>query len=184
VDGGVTGIRTGVKESDLNLQIAFTLQEKLEEMGFEVTLTRKSEEGLYGGTAKGFKRKDMQARKAVIEKTKPDFVLSIHQNRFSSCTTRGAQVFFHEPNEEGRAFASCLQNSLNALYQTQGVPPRTELKGAYFMLTCAPVPSVIVECGFLSNPEDEALLITAQWRNQICESIVQGMFRYFSSSSA
>ena len=76
VDGGVCGKRTGVKESDLNLSIAFFLQDALTDMGFEVVMTRKTESGLYDAATKGFKRRDMQRRKEIIEGASPDLVLS------------------------------------------------------------------------------------------------------------
>ena len=152
--------------------------------GFEVTLTRKSAEGLYGTATSGFKRRDMLARKELIERAGPDFVLSIHQNRFSSRATRGAQVFYDKDSVEGQCLASCLQDSLNTLYQEQGVRARKEMQGEYFILRCAPVPSVIVECGFLSNPDDEALLMSTVWQRRLCESILQGILHYFTPSVA
>jgi len=68
IDGGVTGVQTGAKESDLNLQISFELKERLERAGFSVVMTRKTEAGLYDTTAKGFKKRDMLKRKECIEK--------------------------------------------------------------------------------------------------------------------
>ena len=80
VDGGVTGITSGVKESDLNLKIVFALKKRLEKFGFKVVLTRNSEAGLYGSSQKGFKRRDMQKRKEIINGARADAFLSVHLN--------------------------------------------------------------------------------------------------------
>lgn len=180
IDGGITGVKTGVKESDLNLQITFALQRELEDMGFDVTLTRKTQSGLYGTPTKGFKRRDMEARKSIIEKAQPDLVISIHQNLYPTRKTRGGQTFYDKNNESSRCLADCLQQSLNKLYQTQGVKKRHSMPGEYFMLTCTQRPSVIVECGFLSNAEDEKLLISSAWQSKLAQTLATGVIHYFS----
>jgi N-acetylmuramoyl-L-alanine amidase len=181
IDGGVTGKNTGVKESDLNLSITLKLKEIFEDAGFQITLTRKTSAGLYGVATKGFKRRDMQKRKEIIEDTKPDFVISIHQNFYPSSITRGGQVFYKKDDENGRAFAETLQKSLNALYQTQNVKNRTASGAEYFLLKHSPCPAVIVECGFLSNAEDERLLNGTEWQKRLAESIVCGTIAYLEA---
>ena len=84
IDGGVSGRKTGVKESEINLAIAFRLNDVLTEMGFEVTMTRKTDAGLYGTTAPGFKKRDMQRRKEIIQDASPMLVISVHQNFYPS----------------------------------------------------------------------------------------------------
>lgn len=181
IDGGVSGRTTGVKESDLNLAITLCLKDLLTDCGFSVTLTRKTEDGLYGTTAKGFKRRDMEKRKEIVEKADPAFVVSIHQNFYPSQSTRGAQVFYLKSSEEGRAFAEHIQNSLNVTYQTVGVKARKETAANYYMLERTENPSVIVECGFLSNAEDEKLLQTTSWQKKISEAILSGVLSYLDS---
>ena len=100
IDGGVTGRTTGVKESDVNLTIVHCLKTELEDMGFEVILTRKTEAGLYGAATKGFKKRDMQRRKEIIEDSNPDLVISIHQNFYPTKKTRGGQVFYKKNMEK------------------------------------------------------------------------------------
>ena len=180
VDGGVVGRKTRVKESDLNLLIAMALKEELTDMGFEVVLTRKTEAGLYGTTAKGFKKRDMQKRKEIIEDTKPSLILSIHQNFYPMRSARGAQVFYCAKNEGSKKLATGIQEHLNGLYLGEGVKERKVMAGEYFMLECYPCPSVIVECGFLSNDKDEALLNTAAWRKRLAQSIASGALAYFA----
>lgn len=184
VDGGVCGIATGVKESDLNLDIAYCLKEKLEELGFAVTLTRKTEGGLYGTPTKGFKRRDMEKRKEIIEKTAPALVLSIHQNFYSSRNVRGGQVFYNAADEKSVILGKTVQTYLNELYKEAGVKARESKAGEYFILQCTSYPSVIVECGFLSNAEDEKLLCTDGWKNRLAQQIASGVMAYFSGSFA
>ena len=181
IDGGVSGVATGVKESDINLDISLKLHDKFTSVGFSTRLTRKTQEGLYGVATKGFKKRDMERRKEIILDEKPSLVLSIHQNVYPLKSVRGAQVFYSKENKDSKLLAERLQTSLNALYSEVGVKPRVAKTGDYFMLTCAPYPSVIIECGFLSNPKDEALLVSAVWQNRLCESILSGVFNYLSA---
>ena len=184
VDGGVVGKKTGVKESDLNLAITYKLKTELEEMGFEVTLTRKTEAGLYGVATKGFKKRDMQRRKEIIQSVNPAMVLSIHQNFYPSGNTRGGQVFYTKGNDGARKLALGLQKKINALYAEDGGRARSAAGGEFFMLTCADCPSVIVECGFLSSAKDEELLVNEAWQKRFCQTLAYGVLDYFSDSSA
>lgn len=184
VDGGVSGISTGVKESDINLAIAYCVKERLEDLGFEIVLTRKTEGGLYGAPTKGFKKRDMEKRREIIEKTAPALVLSIHQNFYPSRSVRGGQVFYNGENKNSEKLGKALQTCLNEVYQTAGAKPRQAKAGEYFMLQCTPYPSVIVECGFLSNPADEDLLCSDGWKNRLAEQIGAGVMAYLSENLA
>lgn len=183
-DGGVSGKTTGVKESDLNLAIAYRVSDVLTDMGFEVTMTRKTEAGLYGTATKGFKKRDMQRRKEIIESVDPMLVLSIHQNRYPARSVRGGQVFYVKESERGKALALSVQAELNELYGKEKVKERKAAVGDYFILNCADCPSVIVECGFLSNPFDEKLLTTEIWQKKLAESIATGVVNYLSGAVA
>ena len=184
VDGGVVGKTSRVKESDLNLAIVYKLKTELEEIGFEVVLTRKTEAGLYDAATKGFKKRDMQKRKEIIERENPTMVLSIHQNFYPSQTPRGGQVFYEKGNWAGERLAIPIQKELNALYEKEGVKSRNATYGEYFMLSCTKNPSVIVECGFLSNAKDEGLLLNETWQKKLVEGIAGGVLAYFSNISA
>lgn len=184
VDGGVVGKTTGAKESDLNLSIVFHLRDVLEDMGFEVTLTRKTEAGLYGTAAKGFKKRDMQRRKEIIESADPSLVISVHQNFYPSKTSRGGQVFYSKKDERAKRFALAVQDQLNGLYAKDGAKARNVQAGEYFMLECSDSPSIIVECGFLSSPADEKLLTTDAWQKKIADGIAAGVILYLSDFSA
>lgn len=184
IDGGVVGVTTKIKESDLNLAITYKLKSELEDLGFEVILTRKTEAGLYDAATKGFKRRDMEKRREIIREQTPGMVLSIHQNFYSSRSARGGQVFYNAENEESEALALALQEKLNALYEGQDVRERKAASGEFFMLECADCPSVIVECGFLSNAKDEALLVDESWQKQLAQVLSAGVLAYFSHSTA
>jgi N-acetylmuramoyl-L-alanine amidase len=184
VDGGVVGRKTGVKESDVNLAIAFELCEVLTDLGAEVVMTRKTEAGLYDTAAKGFKKRDMQKRKEIAEAAKPDFLISIHQNAYPSTRYRGGQVFYNVEDENGKNLATLTQNALNTLYAQEGVKGRKQTAGDFFMLKCCACPSLLIECGFLSNPEDEALLQTAVWQRKLAEGIASGLIAYLSEGAA
>ena len=183
VDGGVTGKTTGVKESDLNLAFTHSIKEVLEDMGFVVTLTRKTEAGLYGTPTKGFKRRDMQKRQEIIAETKPALVLSIHQNFYPSKSSRGGQVFYNKADGDSRALAEIMQNQINALYQKQGARGRKCMTGKYFILECSVYPTVIIECGFLSNAEDEKMLTSEVWREEFSHAIGAGVMQFLSNTT-
>ena len=174
IDGGVVGVKTGKKESDINLSIAFAVKDCLTDAGFLVTLTRATEGGLYGDTSPGFKRRDMEKRKQIAEGASPYCVVSIHQNYYPSSASRGAQVFYTKNREESERLASSMQSELNALYAKQGVKARAHKTADYFMLRLAP-PSVLVECGFLSNPKDDLLLSEPTFCAQLADGIAKGL---------
>ena len=178
-DGGVTG-KNGTKESDLNLIVARLLEKKLSDGGFRTIMTRKDENGLYGDSLDKFKARDFAERKRIIQESAPDAVISIHANKFpQSPSRRGAQVFFNPASEEGKKLANSLQDRLNRLNEKYVGKTFMPLKGEYFMLNCTEKPSVIVECGFLSNEEDEKLLQTPEYREELAEAIALGLSDYY-----
>jgi N-acetylmuramoyl-L-alanine amidase len=123
----------------------------------------------------------MQKRKEIILQADPALVISIHQNFYPSQNSRGGQVFFRREDERGRAFALTLQDALNALYKEEGVKGRKAAAGEFFMLNCHDCPSVIVECGFLSNHADEKLLTEEKGQRRIAECIAKGVLAYFAN---
>ncbi|MBO7736233.1 MAG: N-acetylmuramoyl-L-alanine amidase [Clostridia bacterium] len=182
IDGGVTGAKTGVKESEINLILVKKIKTHLEQAGVNVILTRKTDAGLYGLAVKGFKKRDMQKRKEIIESAAPALMLSIHQNAFPRSSRRGAQLFYRKDSASGALLASKIQEELNAMPEC--VKKSTPLAGDYYMLNCTNYTSVICECGFLSNPEDEALLLSAEYQEKISYSIYKGVISYLSSAAA
>ena len=178
IDAGVKGISTDTKESEINLCISKYLRGYLSDAGFNVVMTRTTQGGLYGVSTKGFKMRDMKKRKEIIEKSGADMVISVHQNFCPIPSRRGGQVFFDAGSECGKALATNIQNSLNEMKEC--VKTNTPLVGDYYMLKCTESPSVIVECGFLSNTEDEALLVSAEYQKSIAYAIFRGAVAYYS----
>ncbi len=178
IDAGVLGISTKAKESEINLYIAKYLRGYFADAGFNAVLTRTTQGGLYGTSTKGFKMRDMKKRKQIIEENNADMVISIHQNYCPIPNRRGGQVFYDEGSENGKALAQCVQNSLNEMKES--VKQNTPLVGDYYMLKCTPNPSVLVECGFLSNALDEALLVTAEYQKAIAFAIFKGAVAFYS----
>lgn len=177
IDSGVSGVKTGVKESDLNLKVAKLLAVKIEEAGMRAVLTRSSSSGLYGTATSSLKKKDMQRRKEIIKSEAPNVVISIHMNYYPLSTRRGAQVFYKESDENAKNLALSIQKNLNGLYKLREYSP---LKGDYYLLNCTDYTSVIVECGFLSSPEDEALLLDDAFLEEITFNILCGVIEYAS----
>ena len=181
VDAGVSGVATGVKESELNLAIVKKVERYFLDAGFSVTLTRKTSAGLYGVATKNRKKKDMEARKAIIEKENPTLLISVHMNNYSLKSRRGAQVFYTSNEEKSKVLANCIQTSFNDMEEC--VKKTNPILGDYYILNCTNTPGVIAECGFLSNDEDEALLITEEYQQKIAYAIFKGAINYLSLTS-
>ena len=181
-DGGVTGAETKVTEAEINLEISLLLEEELTRRGFNTVKTRSS-----SGTAAivaGEKQQDMERRKEIILSANPSLVVSIHCNKFPSSSRRGAQVFFNPLSESGQALAKRLQDSLNILNLVEVGRGYTALSGDYYILNCSPYPSAIVECGFLSNAEDERLLLSQDYRTKLVNAVADGIQRFLFTDSS
>lgn len=165
-DGGVVGA-SGIKESQLNLLIAKVLQSKLVSNGVKVVMTRNTDKAV-GKT----KKQDMANRKKIIKSAGASLVVSIHINKFSLPSRRGVQVFYDD-TKVGENFANMMQTTLNQRinkkYTTRSdfMPISADL----FITKCDLVPSIIIECGFLSNAQDERLLLTPEYREELAEVI-------------
>ncbi|MDE6372786.1 MAG: N-acetylmuramoyl-L-alanine amidase, partial [Clostridia bacterium] len=163
IDGGVVGSQ-GVKESDINLKMAGILQNILEDKGIGVVMTRTSKDAL-----NNIKRLDMQARKDIIVKAAPVAVISLHVNRFTDSSRRGAQVFYDDTGI-GKDFAENMQNSINQNINAKysGRDDYEAIGGDLFITKCVKAPSIIIECGFISNAEDEKLLLSQEYCQELC----------------
>ena len=181
IDGGATGGVSGVSESEINLSIAKKLRAVFERGGFSVVMTRTSEAGLYGLASDGFKRRDMAARVKTVNDSKADILISVHLNTFSDHTRRGAQVFFRAGDSKGEELAACVQKSLNEMEEC--VKKASALTGDYYILNETFIPSIICEYGFLSNPEDERLLLTDEYQKSLALSTFQGVLLFFAGGA-
>lgn len=169
----------GILEKDLNLQIARLLKTELENEGITVIMTREDDNGLYQESDSNKKVADMRARLAVIEGAECDIAVSIHQNSYSDPVVSGAQVFYYTTSEKGKALAETIQNRL----VTEIDPGNHRLAKAndsYFLLKETTVPLVIVECGFLSNPDEAQKLASAQYQEKLAHQIALAVIAYLS----
>ena len=123
----------------------------------------------------------MQRRAEIIRSSNPVAVVSVHQNFFSQTSRRGAQVFFCESSEHSKTLAALVQTSLNSMPEC--VKKTAALAGDYYILNTSEAPAIIVECGFLSNPDDEALLLSASYQKKISRAIAEGVLSFLSSGA-
>lgn len=175
-DPGMIG-KSGVTEKTLNLAYAKKLQKLLTEAGFCVVMTRENEDGLYDPDSTHKKAQDMQRRVAIIAKEQPLVSISIHQNCYPDPSVCGPQVFYYEHSAEGEKLAKCIQDSLNEALSI--ARPRVQKRnGSYYILKRSEGTTVIVECGFLSNPEEEQKLQQEAYQDQVAKAIFDGIMQY------
>lgn len=175
IDGGVVG-STGIKEADINLFISKKLKALFESAGFAVVMTRSTPQGLYGAMSKGFKSRDLAERVRITNSSRADMFISVHINKFGDSSRRGAQVFYKIDDSRSKKLASYLQNSFNNMEEASR--NCSILSGDYYVLNGSSVPAVICECGFISNPQDEALLVTDEYQEKIAYAIFRGAVNY------
>lgn len=175
-DNGTSGKTTGVSESELNLKYALTLKDLCEEFGIGVTMTRSDMNGLYDENASNKKKSEMEKRKNVINDSGADVMISIHMNSFPLSSCSGAQVFYAKGSEEGFNLAKSIQTSVCQAFDNARDYVTV---GDYFVLNYSNIPAVLVECGFLSNPQEEKDLQTKEYRDKFCYALLAGILSYF-----
>lgn len=181
IDNGVIGDALGSIESQLNLKMAYTLKSVYENAGFKVVLTRTDENGLYGDTSPGFKLRDLQKRAQIVNSSNADMLISIHMNKYSQKSRRGAQVFYKANDKTSNFLAEKIQLRLNLMKESPRIS--NALKGDYYILNYSKIPSVIVECGFLSNADDEKLLTTNEYQQKLALEIFKGSLEYLNAKN-
>lgn len=177
-DGGVQGVNTGVYERELNLSIAYKVKAELEKAQINVVMTRTTSDGALD-TMLTQKQEDMEKRKKIIMNASPDCVVSIHQNKYTQQSRRGAQAFFWGDSSLADVLQSALNENLNKVNTGRTF---SALKGDYYILRQTPYPSALVECGFLSNPLDEALLVTDEYQNKVAKVIADSIISFLMSA--
>ena len=177
-DGGAVGRVSGIPEKGLNLDVAQRLQKLLSGLGARVIMTRTDDYALCDEDPPIRKKlQDMQRRARLIVDGGADVVLSIHMNEYAGRAQSGPQVFYREGCPAGRLLAGAVQESMNGALTPK--KERTALSGDYYILTLG-MPSVLVECGFLSNREEEALLLTGDYRQKVAEAVARGVVAWQS----
>ena len=178
-DPGKIGIN-GALEKDINLSIVKKLQKLLEEEGFTVYLTRDKDALLAPANSTSKKKDDMIARIEIIKELNPFFTISIHQNSFTNASVSGPQVFYYKESEPSATMAQIIQDVLNSqLSPAKQREPQSNTN--YYLLTRTPTPTVIVECGFLSNPTEADLLTQDEYQSRVANSIFLGILSYYEA---
>ena len=177
-DPGKVGVN-GVEEKAINLQIALRLQRLLESEGIEVVLTRTDDNGLYSEGADNKKVEDMRKRCEIITEKMPVFTISIHQNSYPEEYVKGAQTFYYGKSDEGKQLAEQIQVSMIERLDKEN-HRSAKSNESYYLLKRTPTPTVIVECGFLSNTQEAELLTTEDYQEQVAWAIHMGVMQYLN----
>lgn len=180
-DGGAVG-NTGVLEKDVNLSVARALQNFFESNGTNVILTRSDDNGIYDvdGSIKNKKVSDIKNREEIINEANADLFISIHMNKFPQTQYNGPQVFYSKNNENSEILAKCIQKSMIASLNPENKREAKKADDGIYLLKHTHIPAALVECGFLSNPEEEKKLIDEKYQKQLAWSIYCGIIEYFN----
>lgn len=183
-DGGAKS-KSGTIEKDINLSISLKLKENLETKGYKVYLTRETDEalGMEGKTIKEKKRIDLNKRRSMKKEVKCDIFISIHQNMFPQAKCFGAQVW-HGSNEVSKKLADNIQESLKEVIKDNNKRVSKPAGNSYLILRDDyEGASILVECGFLSNPEEDEKLKSEEHQNSIVQGISLGIDKYFDEKN-
>lgn len=182
IDGGATGIG-GVVEKDVNLQISLKLREILKANGYEVIMTRDTDKSIHssGKTVAQQKKSDMNNRLKLINSTPNSITVSIHQNHFEQSQYSGAQMFYGRKNESSKLLAEAIQKRFVENLQKDNKREIKEAGKNLYLMYQAQNPIVLVECGFLSNPVESALLSDDTYQNKVAFTIFSGIADYIGA---
>lgn len=166
-DGGATSC-TGVLESKINLDIALRLRDVAQLLGCKTVLLRDSDQALHteGQTIAARKVSDLKRRVQLINEAENAILISIHQNHYSDSRYSGAQVFYGKVTES-KNLAQNIQNALQKTLQKNNTRQIKPAEGIYLMQHIQ-TPGVLIECGFISNPEEETMLRDVEYQKKLC----------------
>lgn len=165
---------SGLLEKDINLEIALHLEKLLKNKGYNVILTRDQDKELASD-----KSQDLSKRVKLMSDKDVDLVVSIHQNSFSSPESCGPQVFYYTNSKEGSKLATCISNTINSSLEIEK-PREIQENSDYYILKNSSKPTIIVECGFLSNPKEAELLSDSSYQQKLARAIYFGIVSYFN----
>ena len=172
---------SGVSESDINLCITKKVQSLLEQSGCNVILTRSDENGIYdlnSNTIREKKVSDIKNRVKIGNESSADAFISIHLNKIPQSQYYGWQTFFKQNNEKSEQLAKSIQAELNNSIQKTNKREALKITGKY-IVEHVEIPITIIECGFLSNPEEEKFLQEDEYQNKLAWGIYNGIMDYF-----
>lgn len=171
----------GTTEAETNLKIALKLQNLLEQSGCTVILTRSDENAIYDIDSKTLKQKkisDIRNRVKIGNESSADIFVSIHLNKIPQKQYDGWQTFYKQGSEEGEKLAKSIQTNLNESIQKENNRVAKTIDNVY-IIKHVEIPTSIVECGFLSNLEEEKLLLEDEYQNKLSWGIYNGITDYF-----
>ena len=184
VDGG-TSAKDGTLEKDLNLQIALKLNEMLNSMGVKTILIRDKDVSVHDETAKTIRQKkvsDLKNRLNIINNTDDPVFVSIHQNHFDEAKYNGTQIFYSKNNPLSRSLAEKIRMPVITYLQKENTREIKQSGTEIFLLNNSQVPSVMVECGFLSNDEEVNNLKNNNYQQELAFLIAIGIIDYFNDT--
>lgn len=173
--------KNGTTEAQINLEIVLKIQQLLEQSGCTVILTRSDENAIYDLDAKTLKQKkvsDIHNRVKIGNESSADIFVSIHLNKINEQQYYGWQTFFNTNNEQSEILAEEIQSNLNETIQKENHRIAMKLNTVYIM-KYVEIPISIVECGFLSNPQEEVELQEEEYQNRLAWGIYNGINSYF-----
>ena len=171
----------GTTEAQTNLKIALKLQNLLEQSGCTVILTRSDENGIYDLDSKTLKQKkisDIRNRVKIGNKSSADIFVSIHLNKIPQEQYDGWQTFYNKNSKQGQKLAKQIQSNLNEAIQKENKRVASKIENIY-IINNVEIPTTIVECGFLSNPQEKEQLLTDSYQNRLAWGIYNGIIGYF-----
>ena len=171
-DPGKVGINDAL-EKDINLAIAVQVKELLEKENIEVIMTREEDVMMAKESATNKKIEDMKERVNIINKAAPKLVVSIHQNSYHQEEVSGAQVFYYSHSKEGAEAAALMQTALLSCNEEN--TRQAKANDTYYLLKRTEVPTIIVECGFLSNQKEAELLVSDDYQKKMAAAITDGI---------
>ena len=171
----------GITEAQTNLKIALKLQSLLEQSGSTVILTRSDENAIYDIDSKSLRQKkisDIRNRVKIGNGSSADIFVSIHLNKIPQSQYDGWQTFYKDGNENGAKLAKKIQASLNETIDKENNRVAKPIDNVY-IIKHVEIPTTIVECGFLSNPDEEKKLLEDEYQNKLAWGIYNGIINYF-----
>lgn len=180
IDGGCVSVN-GVAEKGINLAIVQTLRDSFEILGFEVVCTREDDRSIHDSGVEGIakqKLSDMNNRLDIINRYDDALVLSVHQNQFVDSRYSGAQMFYAKESEEGRRLAECMKKQFVSLLQPSNERETKPVGKEMYLIHNAKSPALMVECGFVSNPEEAKLLESEEYQKKVAFTILTGAHEY------
>lgn len=171
----------GTAEAETNLKIALKLQNLLEQSGSSVILTRSDENAIYDVDSRTLKQKkvsDIHNRVKIGNESSADIFVSIHLNKIPQQQYDGWQTFYKNGDGNAQKLAVSIQNNLNDAIQKENNRVAKTIENIY-IVKHVEIPTTIVECGFLSNPDEEKLLLEDEYQNRLAWGIYNGIIDYF-----